>query len=65
MPPSTGSAPSKFRRGFYIPWSRSATLALLSANALPRMEALRAGVHLIELNQIEPFEDHYIDSLSL
>jgi uncharacterized 2Fe-2S/4Fe-4S cluster protein (DUF4445 family) len=42
-----------------------ATLALLTANALPRMESLRAGVNLIELNQIDSFEDHYIDSLHL
>jgi len=42
-----------------------ATLALLSANALPRMETLRAGAHLIELNQIASFEDHYIDSLEM
>ncbi|MCC5850875.1 MAG: DUF4445 domain-containing protein [Verrucomicrobia bacterium] len=42
-----------------------ATLALLSARALTRMESTRAGVNLIELNQVESFEDHYIDSLSL
>lgn len=42
-----------------------ATLALLTASALPRMESLRAGVNLIELNQVDSFEDHYIDSLSL
>ncbi|MGA0333027.1 MAG: ASKHA domain-containing protein [Kiritimatiellia bacterium] len=42
-----------------------ATLGLLTANALPRMESLRAKVRLIELNQIESFEDNYIDSLGL
>ncbi|MCC5843843.1 MAG: DUF4445 domain-containing protein [Verrucomicrobia bacterium] len=42
-----------------------ATLSLLTANALPRMEAVRAGIKLIELNQITSFEDHFIDSLGL
>jgi uncharacterized 2Fe-2S/4Fe-4S cluster protein (DUF4445 family) len=42
-----------------------ATLALLTAKALPRMEAARASARVVELNQIPGFEDHYIDSLSL
>lgn len=42
-----------------------ATLALLTAGALPRMETLRQTVHLVELNQTDSFEDHYIDSLCL
>lgn len=42
-----------------------ATLALLTGKALPRMESLRTKVHLLELNQIDSFEDHYIDSLGL
>ncbi|MEX2608212.1 MAG: ASKHA domain-containing protein, partial [Kiritimatiellia bacterium] len=42
-----------------------ATLALLTEKALPRMKSLRTSVNLVELNQIESFEDHYIDSLGL
>ena len=42
-----------------------ATLALLTAKALPQMDTLRQTVRLIELNQTDSFEDHYIDSLRL
>ncbi len=42
-----------------------ATLSLLTKKARPRMESLRAKVHLVELNQIHRFEDNYIDCLSL
>ncbi len=42
-----------------------ATLALLTASALPRMDALRQTVRLVELNQTDSFEDSYIDALSL
>jgi uncharacterized 2Fe-2S/4Fe-4S cluster protein (DUF4445 family) len=42
-----------------------ATLALLTGKALPRMESLRSSINLVELNQIESFEDHYIDSLGI
>ena len=42
-----------------------ATLALLTAGALPRMETERTRARLVELNQIPSFEDHYIDSLMI
>jgi uncharacterized 2Fe-2S/4Fe-4S cluster protein (DUF4445 family) len=42
-----------------------ALLALVDRSTLEEMEALRAGVEVIELNLADDFEDHYIDHLML